>query len=140
MYGFCHCIPNLKLLPIFDPSIFEGRFWNSEYILYLSICYAHFSMGVWRMLTLVRESCNSCWYSDNSLFFHSRACRNDELCLSSGIAIWSFLCGFLCTFNAGVSDTFTKCHYITKHFTYLSSLFSYHLCFAKSHLIYILVF
>ena len=52
-----------------------------------------------------RESCDSCWYSESSLFLHSQAWRDDESCLSSEIAIWSFLCSFLYTLNAGVSNT-----------------------------------
>ena len=35
----------------------------------------------------------------------SMAWWDDESWLSSGIAIWSFLCSFLYTLNAGVSNT-----------------------------------
>ena len=75
------------------------------YMSYLSIHFTHFSMCVWRMLTLVRESCDACWYSESSSFLHSWAWRHDESCLSSGIAIWSFQCSFLYTLNAGMSNT-----------------------------------
>ena len=67
--------------------------------------FAHASVCVWRMLTLVRESCDPCWNSESSLFLHSQAWRDDESCLSSGIAIWSFPCSFLYTLSAGVSKT-----------------------------------
>ena len=33
--------------------------------------------------------------------FFTVGCRDDELCLSSGMPIWSFLCGFLYALNAG---------------------------------------
>ena len=75
------------------------------YISYLSIHFTHFSMCVWRMLTLVRESCDPCWYSGSSSFLHSWAWRDDESSLSSGIAIWSFQCSFLYALNAGMSNT-----------------------------------
>ena len=61
VYGFCQFILNLKLSSILwsetfvraDPKI------NLVYS-YLSIYFTHLSMCVWRMLTLVRESCDSC--------------------------------------------------------------------------------
>ena len=42
----------------------------------------------------------------SSSYLHSLAWRDDESCLSSGIAIWFFPCSFLCTLNAGMSNTF----------------------------------
>ena len=42
---------------------------------------------------------------ESSLYLHSLAWRDDESCLSLGIAIWSFLCSFLYTLNAGMSNT-----------------------------------
>ena len=75
------------------------------YISYLSIHFTHFSIYGWRMLTLVRESCDSCWWSESSSFLYSQAWRDDESCLSSIVAIWSFLCSFLYTLNAGMSNT-----------------------------------
>ena len=70
------------------------------------LLFTHFSMCVWRMLTLVRESCDSCWYSEGSSFLHSRTCRYDEPGhLSLGITILSFPCGFLYKLNAGVSNS-----------------------------------
>ena len=35
----------------------------------------------------------------------SMAWRDEESCLSSGVAIWFFPCSFLYTLNAGVSNT-----------------------------------
>ena len=41
----------------------------------------------------------------SSSYLHGLAWRDDESCLSSGIAIWFFPCSFLCTLNAGMSNT-----------------------------------
>ena len=41
----------------------------------------------------------------SSSYLHSLAWRDDESCLSSGIAIWFFPCSFLCTLNAGMGNT-----------------------------------
>ena len=74
------------------------------YMSYLSIHFTHFGMCGWRMFTLVRKSCDPCWYSESSSFLHSQAWRHDESCLSSGIAILSFQCSFFYTLNAGMSN------------------------------------
>ena len=98
---------------------------NTYFIFYIYIHFAHVSMFVWRMLTMVRESCHSCWYSENSSFLHSWAWRCDESCLYSGVAIWSFLCSFLYTLNTAMSNTlydFFCCKISTKGFTSYSSL------------------
>ena len=42
---------------------------------------------------------------ESSSYLHSLAWRDDESCLSLGIAIWSFLCSFLYTLNAEMSNT-----------------------------------
>ena len=103
----CQFILNSKLSSILDPSICEDRSSNklNTYFIFIYIQFAHDSMFVWRMLTMVRESCHSCWYSENSSFLHSWAWTCDESCLSSGVAIWSFLCSFLYTLNARMSNT-----------------------------------
>ena len=75
------------------------------YISYLSIHFTHLSMCVWRMLNLMRESCDFCWYSESSSFLHSQVWRHDESYLNSGIASWSFQGRFLYTLNAGISNT-----------------------------------
>ena len=107
-------LPVLHLFQIQNCPLFFGlkHMWGQIfklvkyvfYISYLSIHFTHFSMCGWRMLTLVRESCDPCWYSESSSFLHSWAWRDDESSLSSGIAIWSFPCSFLYTLNAGMSN------------------------------------
>ena len=42
---------------------------------------------------------------ESSSYPHSLAWRDEESCLSLGIAIWSFLCSFLYILNAGMSYT-----------------------------------
>ena len=41
----------------------------------------------------------------NSSYLHSLAWRDDESYLSSGIVTWFFPCSFICTLNAGMSNT-----------------------------------
>ena len=111
-------VNNVWLLPVYSKFKIVLYFWPKHmwgqilrliniYLYFITICifFAHASVCVWRMLTLVRESCDPCWYSESSSFLHSWAWRDDESWLSSGIAIWSFLCSFLYTLNAGVSNT-----------------------------------
>ena len=109
--GFCQyyiCF-KFKLPSIFGLKHMWGQIFKLVkyifYVSYLCIHFTHFSMCGLRMLMLVRESCDSCWYSESSSFLHSWAWGDDESCLSSGIAIWSFLCSFLYTLNAGMSYT-----------------------------------
>ena len=107
-------LPVLHLFQIQNCPLFFGlkHMWGQIfklvkhifYISYQSKHFTHFSMCVWRILTLVGESCDPCWYSESSLFLHSWAWRDDQSSLSSGIAIWSFLFSFLYTLNVGMSN------------------------------------
>ena len=110
-------------------NICEGRslkLVNTHLIFYIDLCILLVFACVFGGCSfLVRESSDSCWYSENSSFLHSWASRYDESCLSLGIAIWSFLCSFLYTLNAGISNTFIWffCKISTEGFTLYSSLF-----------------
>ena len=151
-------LPVLHLFQIQNCPLFFGlkHIWGQIfklikyifYISYLSIHFTHFSMCVCRVLTLVREGCDPCWYSESSSFLHSWAGWHDESCLSSEIAIWSFQCSFLYTLNAEMSNTIlillynhnkslhiTKLPFIPYHFHPLFWQVSFFKCN-----IYILVF
>ena len=71
---------------IYNPNSKLALTWF--YLIYVS---THFSMCVWRMLTLAKESCDSWWYLVSSSFLHSGAYRDDQsdhlsLGLQSGLS------------------------------------------------------
>ena len=98
-----------KIVLYFRPKHMWGQILrlSNTYLCFIIIYmfFAHASVCVWRMLTLVRESCDPCWYLESSSFLHGLERWWIMFIFRSGVAIWSFPCSFLCTLNAGVSNT-----------------------------------
>ena len=59
-------ISNSKLFLYFRPKAVCGQISNKSEWNFISKQFSHFSMCAWRTLTLVKESCDSCWYSESS--------------------------------------------------------------------------
>ena len=155
-------VNNVWILPVYIKFKIVLYFWSKHmwgqilrfiniYLCFIItyIFFAHASVCVWRMLTLVKESCDPCWYSKSSSYLHSLAWRD----VMNHVYLQQLQSGPSCVTSSThsmlgwvIPYIIFCCKILTKGFTLYSSLFyslppspSAHLfpttCFVRSHFI-----